>query len=224
LHLAVEQNNSRNNDDQNSPPLYNDSSAYVAIEEHAFRASTTDPRRKIFLLDSGATCHMFQTNDFMFHEVPDNTKINAASSSTITAMSKGSASIPLTDSNSKECCVIANNVLYVPELSAILISAQQLTESGWKNSFEKDRAVFFDQLGREFHAIRDNKSYIFVLETSTKDIFAPFYSWQLKLGHMSLTKFKLLARSMPILRTVKRPPSLRCDTCSVAKMTKTPYP
>jgi len=98
-----------------------------------------------WIIDSGATTHMAKDKDSLCDlDLSVHLPISVADDSEIKSEGVGKAILKFKDCNPKNVKT-ATNVLYVPNLSANLLSVSKMTEKGYNVVFDRESCKIFDE-------------------------------------------------------------------------------
>lgn len=94
-------------------------------------------------LDSCASSHISRREDWMIDVKTCSTLVLAANNQKLDVLKKGTVTICVTNGKNTENVAI-EDVLYVPELAANLLSVSKITKKGYKVSFKKEDCAIVD--------------------------------------------------------------------------------
>lgn len=199
----------------------------------------SDGFKKInFVLDSGATHHI--VNDKIFfnsmHGIEPISISTAKAGASLVAKKKGDISIK-TFFNGDNSTKTIRNVLFVENLKCNLLSIRQLTDKGYKITFNGDDAFISKNGKNMFTARRNGQLYqtIFYVERS---VFAGIAGeeqlnkasqnlWHFRLAHLNVSDMKKMVNQNMAIGLDKLKVNIDekfCESCVIGKQTRLPYP
>ncbi|KMQ87655.1 retrovirus-related pol polyprotein from transposon tnt 1-94 [Lasius niger] len=95
-------------------------------------------------LDSCASTHMTRRKDWLKDVRTYNASVLAANNQKLKALKKGTVTISVTNGRDTEN-VAVEEILYVPELAANLLSVSKITEKGYKVVFKRENCAILDE-------------------------------------------------------------------------------
>jgi hypothetical protein len=93
---------------------------------------TLQPRRHIWIGDTGASCHFTNDDCGMFNWKPINDKIGVVDGNVAVATKEGNIRLRVMQRNGKVCIVTLHNCKYIPTLPNNLFSITTAIARGWK--------------------------------------------------------------------------------------------
>lgn len=207
---------------------------FVTEECHSILPGSPKPPTW-FCLDSGSTSHMCSDqNKFSDMSKVDNGFLQLASTQHTTSIDgKGLVKIDFDKNNT----VNLPNTLFVPNLSANLLSVGKITDSGYNVTFTKDKADIIDAEGNTiFQATRTNGLYYLKIpdkNTDSEKCLSHVNSnssfkieeWHRKLGHINEHDLKTALKNQKMIGLQFNPSeSLNdCEICIRGKMSSLPF-
>lgn len=108
------------------------------MEEHQVYSTRSLSKTSLFLMDSGATCHVTNEKSDLIWIRPDRTKITVAENLFVKTTVSGSMILRVQGMKENDE-IILERVFYVPESKAKIISIRRLTDEGYCVIFSKSR-------------------------------------------------------------------------------------
>ena len=188
-----------------------------------------------WLIDSGASSHMTSNKTLFetFRHLPSPIEVELADDSLIQAT--GTGDVLLQFSNTKSLRL--KNVLYVPELSANLISISRIVRFGHHVVFDQEGVHCIDKNGKEF-ATGQPKRNLFILKdlalrvetcNLVRHIYSPAESlklWHNRLGHLNHSDLARLGKGTEAtgisLKSSADPKDI-CEGCQLGKLHRSPF-
>ncbi|RLU23300.1 hypothetical protein DMN91_003504 [Ooceraea biroi] len=153
----------------------------------ASKHSSTQSAR--WIIDSAASAHMSHNKDLLnsFVEIGES-KVVVANNNKLKVRGKGTADIPI-EVNGQARIAVAEEVLYVSELSVNLLSVRKLTEKGLVVKFNKHVCTITDKSGN-LVALAKPVNGIYELSQSVNAVYScksvkSTIEWHRRLGHLS---------------------------------------
>ena len=191
-----------------------------------------------WIFDFGASNHMTGNLEFLKNAVPYNhhDTVRIANGQSLSVEKVGSLSIPLSDSTT----LFLSNVLYVPSLSANLISVSQLVKQNYLISFSSLGCLIQDLRTGKVIGRGHRKGELFVLDfgitsTSPTCFLAPSNTeinyansiwrlWHCRLGHPHTSNLNSLFSSY-VLNKLDHKSIIdkTCESCALAKASTLPF-
>ena len=179
---------------------------------------------KKWVVDSGATKHICANKDMYtsFEEGEDRIYL-AAQSQTAKVLGKGKVVLKLTSGKT----LALNDVLYVPDIRANLISVSLLGKAGVKVSFQSDKIVMTK------NNVLIGKGYcnqgLFMLNvdemnntSSSAYLIDSFDMWHARVGHVH-ESYVIRLQNLGIIPKIKNNMENKCEICVETKLTKRPH-
>jgi len=139
-------------------------------------------------LDSCASSHMTRRNDWMKNVQVCNASVQAANNQKLNVPCKGTVNISVSNGKNTEIIVV-EDVLYVPELAANLLSVSKITEKGYKVSFKMDECIIRDRRNIVV-AKEQRRDGVYQLVSSKKKAMVAttenYNLWHRRLGHLNV--------------------------------------
>ena len=178
-----------------------------------------------WIVDSGTTSHMSNNVKYLMNLKQEHSRVGVAKKDEFMT-SKGTGIIEL------ENCTL-KNVMYVPDLSANLISVSAIAENGGKITFTEDKVVV-EKNDKEILCgkRKENGLYEIILnpESNEKSYTAQKLNlaekWHKKLGHLSFEGMKILkgiSEGLDFTEEDLKNIEETCETCMKAKQARAPF-
>lgn len=182
----------------------------------------------VFVIDSGATCHLTHEEDILCETRPvEEVSIGCAK--------KGSTLVTKSIGKVEGNSVILTNVSYVPDLSRNLLSVSEVTDKGG--------TVVFDQKGVKFvHgevtydeenvvlAGAKHENGLYTVNLTNKQEEAMYtqdeaaLDWHKKLGHLNFQDLKKLPELCDgVSDSLKKCKEIFCEPCVIGKLKRKPF-
>lgn len=181
-------------------------------------------------IDSGATMHMTKRSDWMYDlEAPPIQKITVANNSTVSVQNMGKVNIQ-TNVCKDVHQIQVRNVLFIPELSANLLSVSQLTRNGCNLEFTDEGCNIYNanrvliataKLSDNMYKLNTvtDKAYVTTFESKTDLI-----TWHKRMGHLNIADVKRLESCAEGVKISSKEVDCVCIPCCEAKQTRFPFP
>ena len=123
-------------------------------------------------------------------------------------------------------------MLYVPQLTANILSLGRLDEEGCRMNMARGKLTIFDRDGCLLTEVQRTEGRLYLLKLSiidhcliTTEDSAEDWLWHSRLGHLSFHKLKEISRKKTVdgLPTVNVPNKL-CASCIARKHHRKPFP
>jgi len=186
-------------------------------QDAAFAVQTVNSN--CWFVDSGASKHMCREGDLYSSMEDFQLEIAVANQARIPCKGKGTVNLDLPEGNVK-----ISNVLYVPDLSANLLSVSAMVDSDLLVTFDKSGCRVTKNNATWIQAER--REGLFVLNHSSTQALSAMVSketWHKRLGHLSTGAMKKLQFSTKALKGIKLDVE-DCEVCLKGKMTRAPFP
>lgn len=203
----------------------NDQNNFAAI----FSAhSSMDPDD--WYIDSGATMHMSRRSDWMYDlQTSPIQKIMVANNDAVSVQNMGKVNIQ-TNVCKDVHQIQVRNVLFIPELSANLLSVCQLTKNGCKLEFTDEGCNIYNTK-RVLIATAKLSNNMYRLETATGSAYATTFesktdliTWHKRMGHLNIADVKRLELCAEGIKITNKEVDSVCIPCCEAKQTRLPFP
>ena len=224
---AEEAQMTRRSSDESEVKFTDDSS-------YSYLPKTERRSRDHAILDSGATSHMLKDDSLMIHKNESSARINTASNKSLTAESRGSAPIHLGKGMAR---MQLKDVLYVPEITANLLSIAKLCDAGFKILFTKERCNVYKKRSLIGYGYRSGDHYIADMIRADGESAKMADSgnsaaqrkavdiWHIRLGHVNKETLKKMAECNAVdglsLDSAPKLDEIQCEPCAEGKMTNT---
>lgn len=191
-----------------------------------------------FVLDSGATHHIVNNKEFFnnIHKVEPIIITTAKSGAILVAKQQGDISIK-TFFNGDCSTKTIQNVLFVENLKCNLMSIRQLTDKGYKVTFNGDVAFISKNDKNVFAARRNGQLYLTTLHIE-RSVFAGIADmekltkasqnlWHFRLGHLNVNDMKKMVNKNMATGLEKLKVDIDdkfCESCVLGKQSRLPYP
>lgn len=196
---------------------------------HTF-LSVSSIKTNDWYIDSGASTHMTLREDWLQKNsrekmsMPQN-EIIVANNEKLAVKGFGNVTVSVNVNNKRDDLDI-QDVLYVPDLSANLLSVRQLTRHGYTVVFDGKGCKIFDRK-QNLLATGSIKNEMYCLDCSVNtalltQVQADFYLWHRRLGHMNIGNMKIL-RNMSTGVQFKDIHDETCATCVKGKHHRLPF-
>lgn len=188
-------------------------------------------RTGMWYIDSGATNHMTNEQDFFTVLQETTTTIFLADGSSVKAAGIGDGRLACKISNNRVQIIELKNVLYVPQLDGGLLSVRRITEQGHRVVFKGDTCTFYQ--GRQVIARADNDGNMFKLrtaeiETSTRvaNVATCIHQWHRRLGHRDSVAIKRLINEELAtgIKVTTCSDEIVCEHCIKGKLAQMKFP
>lgn len=192
----------------------------------AFTATTGDNE---WIVDSGASSHMTHRKDWLTdYTVLDNVvNINVANGQQLSAIGSGDVR------KAERMQFGVKNVMYVPGLTANLLSVSTLVDRDFIVVFSENGCEIYDRSdchvkGKVLYSCENVKGvYKFKADTNQTLFSAPmsdeFELWHRRLAHLGASNMKLLRDGLARGVSFKIPDKLQCEPCLKGKQTRKPF-
>lgn len=167
-------------------------------------------------------------SDWMYDKQPPPIqKIMVANSEAVSVQSMGNVNIQ-TELNRNECQIQVRKVLFIPELSANLLSVSQLTKSGCKVEFT-DTGCNIYNVNKNLVATAKLTNNMYKLNTVTGNAYAvinksDLTTWHKRMGHLNMADVKRLELCAEGISISNKENNTICIPCCEAKQTRLPFP
>lgn len=211
----------------------NKKAAFVSVfEEEQCNLSASQNEKECadeWYIDSGASSHMTPHRELLTLNVRDGIRGNiiTANNAKLNVALVGNAEVMTSDT-----MIEISNVLYVPKLSANLLSVSRLVEKGNRVVFEKSGCTIYDPEGKVVDKCKSENG-IYKLKTddfkclSASQSESDIMKWHRRLGHMnyeSIMKMTNLVDGINVVRDKQvQDEILKCEVCSKGKQSKAPF-
>ena len=189
-------------------------------------------KRDEFLVDSGASTHMFSRKEFFSHLEPmDLQSISLGDNRIVTSIERGSVALEVADQNQRRRILLLTDVLYVPDLGTSLISCSSLGKKGVNMTFTNNKCSLIDTIENNetitvayckdglywinAKVVASPRSLCMAKATAHSDVEA----WHRRLAHTNKQKIRYLIRSGR-LDTVNQDRTNVCTDCNEGKQTR----
>lgn len=178
-------------------------------------------------IDSGATMHMSRRSDWMYDlQTPPIQKIMVANNDSVSVQKMGNVNIQTNVMNT-EHMIQVRNVLFIPELSANLLSVSQLTKNGCKVEFTDVGCNIYSPKGN-LTATAKLRNNMYKLETVAGKVYAATLNenkadidtWHRRLGHLNMVDVKRLESCAEGMKLTNRNENLVCIPCCEGKQSR----
>jgi len=177
-------------------------------------------------VSSGCTSHLCKDKDAKLGD-KDTERINLASNSPTAICGKGKV-IFSADVAGKTKDIEMNEVLFVPDLRANLMSVAKITDRNFLVTFDRDKAKIYDRKGN-VKLIATRKDNLYYIHKNSKhecriasNQNSTLETWHYRLGHMNIRDLRHAIRSGVIrgIDDVKLSGDFECETCIKGKMSR----
>lgn len=179
-------------------------------------------------IDSGATSHMSHNRDGFKNFKSYTDEVDTAGAEKIKVTGVGSVNLNIYDENGDPSNINVDDVLYVPNLAANLLSVKVITQKGFKVTFEKDTCTILDDEG-EFMAKAVLSGGLYKLsQPPSKKIFvaktqSDINLWHRRMGHTNVQYLKKLKQGIVTGIDFKESNLKDCVVCAKGKQSKIPF-
>ncbi|KAG6456369.1 hypothetical protein O3G_MSEX009690 [Manduca sexta] len=181
-------------------------------------------------IDSGATMHITRCSDWMYDlEPPPIQKIMVANNEALSVHNMGKVNIQ-TNICKDEHLIQVRNVLFIPEVSANLLSVSQLTKNGCKVEFTDGGCNIFNA-NKILIATARLSNNMYKLNTVTGNAYtasceskADISIWHKRMGHLNIADIKRLESCADGISITNKDMDTVCVPCCEAKQTRLPFP
>lgn len=180
-------------------------------------------------IDSGASSHMTNTKDWMVDERESSLNdVMVADNNRLKVEAVGSVKLTLDRGKKEPMNADVNDVLFVPNLCANLLSVSQLVKRGNRIEFDPDGCKLYRSDGEligtadlvdNMYKLKQRRSHSFLSKSDEQDL------WHRRFGHVGQKKLSVLCSGNVVngfgLRKVD---NTQCETCLQGKQTRLPFP
>jgi len=174
----------------------------------------------VWCIDSGCTSHLCKDKDaFTKLGDKDTEKINLASNSSTAICGKGKV-VFSADVAGRSKDIEMNEVLFVPDLRANLISVAKITDRNFLVTFDRDKAKIYDRK-RNVKLIATRKDNLYYIHKNSKHKCRiasnqddTLETWHYRLGHLNIRDLRHAIRSGAIrgIDDAKLSRDFECET------------
>ena len=179
-----------------------DSESSGLIASHALSVSSSN-EQSIWIIDSGATCHMCQDSKLFttLHQLDDPIDVVLGDGRALTAVGRGEVMLDMVLPNGESKSCTLHDVLYVPALSYNLLSVAKASQKGKIVKFTKSACYMLDKRHKmvakatkigslyQLNHKPNHEQASFAEKADTKEDI-----WHKRFGHLGIGSLQKLAR------------------------------
>jgi len=192
-HIAADCRNNKSKDNSSKPKRQEKVKAFLSGKEKLVEED-------LWFIDSGASTHMSR-NKKIFEQIKPykSSKIVTADNAKLKVEGIGDVKIKIKDKDGIQT-ITAKNVLYVPEITANLLSVSQMTKKNLTINFNKKGCTIYDEdmLPLATAKLRDEVYYL--NQPLTRAFTCKEYTdselWHKRLGHLNRNGMKCYVTNM----------------------------
>lgn len=195
----------------------------------AFVAASSTSTEGLWLLDSGATCHIVNHRDF-FDNLDDTVRevVYVANGAKVVAKGRGRGVMKVVDDKNRCRVITVEEALFVPEMNTNLLSVKMLVRKGYVVTFDSKGAT----IARDgvVGAYADLKHNLFVMRVSGESASLVqkgsdcVHGWHRRLGHRNCDAIVKLCELADGFDVAECKCNDVCEVCVRGKMHRSPFP
>lgn len=191
-------------------------SSWMCLTDTSFSCITAQHDKTAWYIDSGATAHMTSQHDLITDmQSSESAFVTVANNTSLKVQGKGVVKLALTHANVK-----VDNVLYVPELCANLLSVSAMMKKGLRIEFGKTECIIRGENGK-IQATARLVDGMFKLNMDEHRAFAAKDGsntalWHRRLGHAGIS-------TMQHMKSDWADGNKSCETCVLGKHAREPF-
>ena len=191
------------------------SSGFLAL--CANKSSTSDLKENVWVVDSGASCHMSAHKERMFNYVEEKTKsVKLADGGVLET--KGIGDMYITIKNKR---VPIKNVMHIPNLSCNLLSVPQIVNKGFKVTFANSKCyIYYDKM---LFATASKQDGLYIVDESEQKLSCNLVFeeklWHKRLCHLNFKDMKII-KNRNVGVNFKENEIKPCESCIQGKQSR----